>query len=84
MLWALKSVVIDRLSITRIAANLGTSWHTVNDAVLTAGRELLINDPTRLDGVRVLGVDEHAVRHEALLFRMEVKAHHRFAVVAAE
>ncbi len=63
VLWALKSVVIDRLSIARVAANLGTSWHTVNDAVLAAGREMLINDPSRLNGVRVIGVDEHAWRH---------------------
>jgi len=40
-----------------------SSWHTVNDAVLHAGRQLLIDDPTRLDGVRVLGVDEHCWRH---------------------
>ena len=63
VLWALKSVVIDRLSIARVAANLGVTWHTVNDAVLGAGRDLLINDPTRLNGVRVLGVDEHCWRH---------------------
>ena len=63
VLWALKCVVIDRLSIARVAANLGASWHTVNDAVLTAGRQLLIADPHRLDGVRVLGVDEHCWRH---------------------
>jgi transposase len=63
VLWALKSVVMDRLSIARVAANLGASWHTVNDAVLAAGRQLLIDDPGRLDGVRVLGVDEHCWRH---------------------
>jgi len=63
VLWALKSVVIDRLSIARVAACLGVSWHTVNDAVLAAGRQLLINDPTRLDRVGVLGVDEHCWRH---------------------
>ena len=63
VLWALKSVVIDRLSIARVAEGLGASWHTANDAVLTAGRQLLIEDPTRLDGVRVLGVDEHCWRH---------------------
>ena len=63
VLWALKSLVIDRLSIARIADGLGVSWHTANDAALSAGRELLIADPTRLDGVRVLGVDEHAWRH---------------------
>ncbi|MDT0262480.1 ISL3 family transposase [Jatrophihabitans lederbergiae] len=63
VLWALKSVVLDRLSIARVAAGLGASWHTVNDAVLAAGRALLINDPHRLDGVRVIGVDEHCWRH---------------------
>ena len=63
VLWALRAVVLDRASIARVAASLGASWHTVNDAVLTAGRELLIGDPTRLDGVQVIGVDEHCWRH---------------------
>lgn len=62
-LWALKSVVIDRVSIARVAENLGVSWHTANDAVLATGRRLLIDDPNRLTGVRVLGVDEHVWRH---------------------
>ena len=66
-MWALKSVVIDRMSIARIAAVLGVSWHTVNDAVLATGHQLLIADPTRFDGVQVLGVDEHAWRHTATL-----------------
>jgi len=43
----------------------------------------LVDDPARLAGVTGLGVDEDVVRHEALLFRMEVRDHHRFAVVAA-
>ena len=55
--------MIDRLSVARVAAGLGTSWHTANNAVLAAGRELLISDPSRLDGVGVLGVDEHCWRH---------------------
>ncbi len=63
VLWALKSVVVDRMSIARVAEGLGASWHTVNDAVLDAGQQLLIEDPTRLEGVRVLGVDEHCWRH---------------------
>src|SRR5690625_2984871 len=37
-LWALKSVVTDRLSIARVADNLGVSWNTANDAVLDTGR----------------------------------------------
>ena len=63
ILWALKSVVIDQMSIARVAGDLGTAWHTVNDAVLEAGSELLINDPARFDGVGVLGVDEHVWSH---------------------
>lgn len=63
VLFALKSVVIDRLSIARIAQLLDAAWHTVNDAVLAAGRALLINDPARLDGIGVIGVDEHCWRH---------------------
>lgn len=59
VLWTLKSVVIDRLSITRVAAGLGVAWNTANDAVLATGRHLLIKDPARFDGVRVIGVDEH-------------------------
>jgi transposase len=55
VMWALKSVVIDRMSIARIAAGLGVSWHPVNDAVLATGHQLLIADPTRFDGVQVLG-----------------------------
>src|SRR5690625_7557248 len=35
---ALKSVVMDRLSLARVAVTLGVSWHTANDAALTQGR----------------------------------------------
>ncbi len=34
-----------------------------NTAVLAEGQRLLINDPTRFEGVRVIGVDEHVWRH---------------------
>ena len=45
--------------------------------------EGLAGDEARFAGVRTLGVDEHVVRREALLFRMEVRDHHRRVVVAA-
>ncbi|GGE79156.1 hypothetical protein GCM10011401_28060 [Nesterenkonia cremea] len=51
------------MSIARVAAALACSWHTVNDAALTAGRQLLIEDPHRFEGVKVIGVDEHCWRH---------------------
>lgn len=62
-LWALKGVVIDHLSIARVAAGLAVAWNTASDAILAVGRKLLINDPTRFDGVRVIGVDEHVWSH---------------------
>lgn len=61
--WALKSVVIDPILIARVAANVGTTWHTVHDTVLEAGSELLINDPHRFDRARVFGVDENVRSH---------------------
>jgi transposase len=63
VLWAVKSVVVDRLTVARVAASLGVDWHTANKAVLGAGREMLIADAHRFDGVEVIGVDEHAWRH---------------------
>ena len=39
------------------------SWNTANTAVLAEGARLLINDPARFEGVRVIGVDEHVWRH---------------------
>jgi transposase len=39
------------------------AWNTANDAVLAEGRRVLIEDPHRFDGVRVIGVDEHCWRH---------------------
>jgi hypothetical protein len=35
------------------------SWNTANDAVLAEGKRVLIDDPDRFDGVKVIGVDEH-------------------------
>jgi hypothetical protein len=81
--WALEAIVIGHLSVARIATALAVSWNTANDAVLTEGRRVLIDDVHRFDGVQVIGVDEQVVRHEALLFRMEVRDLHRFAVAAA-
>ena len=37
--------------------------YTANDAVLAEGQRVLINNPARFDGVKVLGVDEHVWRH---------------------
>jgi transposase len=61
--WALEGLVVAHLTVARVAEGLGVAWGTANDAVLAEGRRLLIDDPTRFDGVRVVGVDEHAWRH---------------------
>ena len=61
--WALEGLVIAHLTVARIAEGLAVSWDTANNAVLAEGQRVLIADPTRFDGVRVLGVDEHVWRH---------------------
>ncbi|MCW2882487.1 MAG: transposase [Sphaerisporangium sp.] len=64
--WALESIVIDHLTVARVAAGLGVSWHTANSAVLAEGQRVLIGDRGRFNGVRVIGVDEHVWRHTRL------------------
>jgi len=59
----LEGVVCQHRTVARVAEGLGVSWNTANDAVLAEGRRVLIEDPNRSDGVRVLGVDEHVWRH---------------------
>ncbi len=61
--WALTGLVCQHLTIARIAEGLGVSWNTANDAVLAEGHRVLIADPYRFDGVKVIGVDEHVWRH---------------------
>jgi transposase len=61
--WALEGIVVQHLTVARVAEGLGVSWNTANDAVLAEGKRVLIDDPDRFDGVTVVGVDEHAWRH---------------------
>jgi len=61
--WALEAIVCQHLTVARVAEALAVSWDTANDAVLAEGRRVLISDPHRLDGVQVIGVDEHCWRH---------------------
>lgn len=61
--WALVAVVCQHLTVARVAEALGVSWNCANTAVLDEGRRVLIADPSRFDGVRVIGVDEHVWRH---------------------
>jgi transposase len=61
--WALTGIVVDHLTVARVAAGLGVSWHTANSAILAEGKRRLFDDPDRFDGVTVIGVDEHVWRH---------------------
>lgn len=61
--WALVALIKDRRSIASLARALGVVWNTANSAILAEGQRVLLDDPTRLDGVAVLGIDEHCWRH---------------------
>ncbi|GAA4730386.1 hypothetical protein GCM10023350_12040 [Nocardioides endophyticus] len=39
------------------------AWDTANNATLAEGKRVLVDDPARFDGVKVIGVDEHVWRH---------------------
>jgi transposase len=61
--WALEGIVCQHLTVARVAEGLGVSWNTANNAILAEGRRMLIGDPDRFNGVKVIGVDEHVWRH---------------------
>jgi transposase-like protein len=61
--WALAAIVVQHLTVARVAEVLGVAWNTANDAVLAEGKRLLIYDERRFDGVTAIGVDEHVWRH---------------------
>ncbi len=61
--WALEAIVVQHLTMARVAEGLAVSWNTANDAVLAEGKRVLIEDPGRFDDVSVIGVDEHVWRH---------------------
>jgi transposase len=58
--YVLRRLMIDRTTISAIAAELGVSWHTVSAIAMRAVADLIATaGPDRLAGVRVIGVDEH-------------------------
>ena len=48
-----KAIVVQHLTVARVAEGLGVAWNTANDAVLAEGKRVLIDDPHRFDGVQV-------------------------------
>jgi transposase len=63
--WGLHALVVDHRSVLSISRDSKLSWNATNSAILAEGQRLLIDDPRRFDGVRVIGVDEHVWRHVA-------------------
>ncbi|HWJ65678.1 MAG TPA: ISL3 family transposase [Nocardioides sp.] len=61
--WALEGIVVQHLTVARVAEGLGVAWDTANNAVLTEGKRVLIEQESRFDGVTTIGVDEHVWRH---------------------
>ena len=61
--WALEAIVVQHLTIARVAEALGVAWNTANVAVLAEGQRVLIDDEHRFDEVTAIGVDEHVWRH---------------------
>ncbi len=58
--YVLRRLINDRTTISAIAAELGVSWHTVSTIAMQATAALIeAHGAARLDGVRVIGVDEH-------------------------
>lgn len=61
--YILRRLMIDRMTIAAVARELGLSWDTVNTIALDATQMIVAADTGRLDGVRVIGVDEHRWSH---------------------
>ena len=60
--WALRSIVIDHRTVTRVAAGPDVSCSAANTAVLAEGRRRLIDNPTRFNEVTTIAVDEYVWR----------------------
>jgi transposase len=61
--WALEAIVVQHLTVARIAEGLSVAWNTASDAVLAEGKRALIDDITRFGGVTAIGAGEHVWRH---------------------
>ena len=61
--WVLQRLAVDRMSVSATAKVLGVGWELVNQVAVDACRQLVYDNPSHLDGVRILGVDEHVWKH---------------------
>lgn len=58
-----RRLMIDRATVAAVAGELGLSWDTVNTIAMDTTQVIVAADTGRLDGVRVIGVDEHRWAH---------------------
>lgn len=62
--YVMRRLAIDKATVAAVARELGRSWDTVNAIAVAATETLLLSaGPARLDGVAVIGVDEHRWAH---------------------
>ena len=61
--WILQRLAVDRMSVAATAKALGVGWELVNQVAVDACRKLVYDNPHHLEGVRILGVDEHVWKH---------------------
>jgi len=62
--FVLRRLIADRATVAAVARELGRSWDTINTIAIEATIELPATlGPVRLDGVRVIGVDERRWAH---------------------
>lgn len=61
--YVLRRLMIDRATVAAVARELGLSWDTVNSIAMDATRMIIATDASRLEGVRVIGVDEQRWSH---------------------
>lgn len=67
--WILQRLCLDRMSVASAAKSLGLGWDTTNALALAAGRDLIYYDEHYLDGIKVIGVDEHRWSHNRRKWR---------------
>jgi len=61
IVWATDALAADDTTVSALARRVGVSWHTLWRPVAREAA-LRADDPSRLDAVQVLGVDEHVWR----------------------
>ena len=61
--WAARALARSKLSVAAISRALGVCWHATWNAIKHVAAPLLTN-PARLEGIRAIGIDEHAWRHK--------------------